>query len=86
MAESGLPGYEAATWFGLFAPAATPRDIIVKLNAESVGALNVPEVKDRMAAQGLFVVANTPVQFSAFLKTEIPRWAKVVKDAGVKPQ
>ncbi|OGA56411.1 MAG: hypothetical protein A3F74_26315 [Betaproteobacteria bacterium RIFCSPLOWO2_12_FULL_62_58] len=86
VAESGLPGYEAATWFGLFAPAATPRDIIVKLNAESVGALNVPEVKDRMAAQGLFVVANTPVQFSAFLKTEIPRWAKVVKDAGVKPQ
>lgn len=86
VAESGLPGYEAATWFGLFAPAATPRDNIVKLNAESVGALNVPEVKDRMAAQGLFVVANTPEQFSAFLKTEIPRWAKVVKDAGVKPQ
>ena len=86
VAESGLPGYEAATWFGLLAPAATPRDIIVKLNAESVGALNVPEVKDRMAAQGLFVVANTPEQFSAFLKTEIPRWAKVVKDAGIKPQ
>ena len=86
VAESGLPGYEAATWFGLLAPAATPRDIIAKLNAESVSALNMPEVKDRMAAQGLFVVANTPEQFSAFLKTEIPRWAKVVKDAGVKPQ
>lgn len=86
VAESGLPGFEAATWFGLFAPAATPRDIVVKLNTESVSALNVPEVKDRMAGQGLFVVANTPEQFSAFLKTEIPRWAKVVKDAGVKPQ
>ena len=86
VAESGLPGYEAATWFGLLAPAATPREIIAKLNAESVSALNMPEVKDRMAAQGLFVVANTPEQFSAFLNTEIPRWAKVVKDAGVKPQ
>jgi len=85
-AESGLPGYEASTWFGLFAPAATPRDIIMKLNAESVNALNVPEVKERMAGQGLFVVANTPEQFAAFLKTEIPRWAKVVKDAGIKPQ
>jgi tripartite-type tricarboxylate transporter receptor subunit TctC len=86
VAESGLPGYEAATWFGLLAPAATPRDVIAKLNAESVSALNVPEVKERMAAQGLFVVANTPEQFAAFLKTEIPRWAKVVKDARVKPQ
>jgi tripartite-type tricarboxylate transporter receptor subunit TctC len=86
VAESGLPGFEAATWFGLFAPVATPRDIVVKLNTESVSALNVPEVKDRMAGQGLFVVANTPEQFSAFLKSEIPRWAKVVKDAGVKPQ
>ena len=86
VAESGLPGYEAATWFGLFAPAATPRDIITKLNAESVSALNVPEVKEKMAVQGLFVVANTPEQFSTFLKTEIPRWAKVVRDAGIKPQ
>jgi len=85
-AESGLPGYEASTWFGLFAPAATPREIVMKLNADSVGALNVPEVKERMAGQGLFVVANTPEQFADFVKTEIPRWAKVVKDAGVKPQ
>ena len=86
VAESGLPGFEASTWFGLFAPAATARDIIVKLNAESVSALSVPEVKDRMAAQGLFVVANTPDQFADFLKKEIPRWAKIVKDSGVKPQ
>jgi tripartite-type tricarboxylate transporter receptor subunit TctC len=85
-AESGLPGYEASTWFGLFAPAATPREIVIKLNADSVSALNVPEVKERMAGQGLFVVANTTAQFADFVKTEIPRWAKVVKDAGVKPQ
>ncbi len=85
-AESGLPRYEASTWFGLFAPAATPREIIMKLNADAVGALNVPDVKERMAGQGLFVVANTPEQFADFLKVEIPRWAKVVKDSGVKPQ
>ncbi|MEK6593127.1 MAG: tripartite tricarboxylate transporter substrate binding protein [Pseudomonadota bacterium] len=86
VSESGLPGFEAATWFGLVAPAAVPRDIIAKLNAESAAALNVPEVKERMAAQGLFVVANTPEQFAELLKSEIPRWAKVVKDAGIKPQ
>ncbi len=85
-AESGLPGYEANTWFGLFAPSATPRDVITKLNADAVSALNLAETKDRMAGQGLFVVANTPTQFADFLKAEIPRWAKVVKDAGVKPQ
>ena len=85
-AESGLPGYEAATWFGLFAPAATPREIISKLNADSVAALNGADVKERMAAQGLFVVANTSAQFADFLKAEIPKWAKIVKDSGVKPQ
>lgn len=86
VAESGLPGFEAATWFGLVAPAAVPRDIIARLNAESAAALNVPEVKERMAAQGLFVVANSIEQFAELLKSEIPRWAKVVKDAGIKPQ
>lgn len=85
-AESGLPGYEANTWFGLFAPAATPREIVIKLNSDAAAALNVAEVRERMAGQGLFVVANTPEQFAEFLKTEIPRWAKVVRDAGIKPQ
>ena len=84
--ESGLPGYEAATWFGLFAPVATPRDVITKLNAVAVSALSGADVKERMAAQGLFVVANTPEQFADFLKTEIPKWGKIVKDSGVKPQ
>src|SRR5258706_522970 len=85
-AESGLPGYEASTWFGLFAPAATPRDVIMKLHADAAGSLSGADVKERMAAQGLFVVANTPEQFAPFLKSETARWAKVVKDAGVKPQ
>jgi tripartite-type tricarboxylate transporter receptor subunit TctC len=86
VAESGLPGFEAFTWFGFFAPGATPREVITKLNADSVAALNVPEVKEKMANQGLFVTASSPQDFEAFVKKEIPRWAKVVKDAGIKPQ
>lgn len=86
VAESGLPGFEANTWFGCLAPAGTPADIINKLNAESARALNVPAVKERMAGMGLFVVANKPEEFAELLKKEIPRWAKVVKDSGVKPQ
>ena len=84
--ESGLPGFEASTWFGLFAPSAVPREVVAKLNTESVAALNVPEVKEKMAGQGLFVVGSTPEQFAEFVRKEVPRWAKVVKDAGVKPQ
>ena len=86
VSESGLRGFEASTWFGLFAPAATPREIVNRLNSESAAALNIPEVKEKMAVQGLFVVANTPDQFAELLRKEIPRWAKVVKDSGVKPQ
>jgi tripartite-type tricarboxylate transporter receptor subunit TctC len=86
VAESGLPGFEAFTWFGFFAPGATPRDVVVKLNADSVSALNVPDVKEKMAAQGLFVTANAPDPFGEFVRKEIQRWAKIVKDAGVKPQ
>ena len=86
VAESGLPDYIANSWFGLYAPAATPREIVARINADATSALNAPEVKDRLAAQGMYVVPNTPEQFAAFLKTEIPRWAKVVKDSGVKPQ
>lgn len=86
VAESGLAGFEANTWFGCLAPAGTPADIINRLNAESARALNAPAVKERMAGMGLFVVANKPEEFAELLKKEIPRWAKVVKDSGVKPQ
>jgi tripartite-type tricarboxylate transporter receptor subunit TctC len=84
--ESGLPGFEASTWFGLFAPAATSRDIVAKLHADSAAALNLVEAREKMAAQGLFVVASSPEDFSGFVKKEIPRWTKVVRDSGVKPQ
>jgi tripartite-type tricarboxylate transporter receptor subunit TctC len=86
VAESGLPGYEAFTWFGFFAPGATPREIVTKLNADAVAALNVADAKEKMAAQGLFVTANAPGPFDEFVKKEIVRWGKIVKEAGVKPQ
>ena len=86
IAESGLPGYEAVTWFGFFAPDATPRDIVAKLNADAVAGLNPPEVRERLAGQGYFVVASAVEPFAAFVNSEIPRWAKVVKEANVKPE
>jgi tripartite-type tricarboxylate transporter receptor subunit TctC len=86
IAESGLPGYEAATWFGFFAPAATPREIVVKLNADAVAGLNTPEVRERMAGQGYFVIASGIEPFAEFIAREIPRWAKVVKAANITPQ
>ena len=86
IAESGLPGYEASTWFGFFAPAATSRDIVNKLNSEAVAGLTTPEVKERLAAQGYFVTASGVEAFTAFANAEIPRWAKVVKEANVKPE
>jgi tripartite-type tricarboxylate transporter receptor subunit TctC len=85
-AESGLPGFDAITWFGLFAPAATPHDIVMKLYTDSAAALSGADIKDRMAIQGLFVVASNPEAFAKFIKIEVARWSKVVKDAKIKPQ
>ena len=84
VAEAGVPGYELAVWFGVLAPAGTPRDIINRLNAEIVKALNSADVKDRFARQGVEVKTSTPEQFAEFLKSEVLRWAKVVQDAGIK--
>lgn len=86
VAESGLPDYIANSWFGLYAPARTPRDVVVKINADSAGALNAPEARKYLESQGMFFTANTADEFAAFLKKEIPRWQKVVRESGVKPQ
>jgi tripartite-type tricarboxylate transporter receptor subunit TctC len=86
VAESGLAGFEVETWFGLLAPAGTPRPIIAKLNAETVRAMNQPDVKDKMAAQGLFVASGTAEEFGAYLKAEIAKWATVVKESGAKAE
>ena len=84
--ESGLPGFDAFTWFGLFAPSATPREIVVKLNAETVRGLNAPDTKEKMAAQGMFTTTAGVEEFGEFVKKETVRWGQIVKDAGVKPE
>jgi tripartite-type tricarboxylate transporter receptor subunit TctC len=83
-AESGFPGYVDYTWIAFFAPAGTPRAIVDKLNSEIAKTLQVPAVRERLAALGFDPQPNTPDEFAAFLKTEIVKWAKVVKTSGAK--
>jgi tripartite-type tricarboxylate transporter receptor subunit TctC len=83
--ESGAPGYDANQWYGVLTPAATPRDIVAKLHADIVKVMARADVKERLAADGAEPVANTPEQFAAHIKSEIARWAPVVKASGAKP-
>ena len=82
--ESGVKGYEYASWIGLLAPAGTPRPIIARLNAESVKAVLTPEITEILAAEGSDPVASTPQQFAATIAAEVSRWIQVVKTAGIK--
>ena len=84
MAESGYPGFEAVPWFGLLAPRGTPQDVINKLHDETVKTMALPEVRKKFDELGLEPVGNTPSEFAAVIKKEIPEWAKVIKDAGIK--
>ena len=86
MAESGVPGFEAATWNGLIAPAATPKDIVAKLNADIVRVLHTPDMREKLAVNGLEPIGDSPAAFSAHISNEIARWAKVVKAARLKAQ
>lgn len=83
-AEAGVPGYEASSWFGVMAPAGTPKEIISRVNAEFVGQLRTPDMHEKLAANGTEIVASTPEQFSSYIASEIAKWGKVVKAAGVK--
>lgn len=82
IAESGFPGYEAATWYGVLAPAGTALPIVRKLNAEIIGTLNNPELRQRMSSQGADPAPTTPEEFAAYIKSEVTKWAKVVKESG----
>ena len=84
IAESGLPGFDASIWQGIFAPARTPPEIIARLNREIVGALGTSEVKDQLGAQGVDAQPSTPEQFAVFIRAEIARWATVIKVSGAK--
>ena len=82
IAESGFPGFSAVSWFGLSAPAGTPKEIVAKLQEASVKALASPEIRERLQSQGFVVVGNTPDQFSAFVRDEIAKWGKAAKASG----
>jgi tripartite-type tricarboxylate transporter receptor subunit TctC len=79
-----LPGYSASGWYGLLAPAATPKTIIERLNAEAVKALRSPDVVDNLSSQGAEPVASSPEEFTTFIRSEIDKWANVVKAANMK--
>jgi tripartite-type tricarboxylate transporter receptor subunit TctC len=82
IAESGVPGYEVTIWYGVFAPVATPKAIVQRLNTEMVKLLNATEMKERMAQQGMDPAPSTPAELAAFVKVETAKWAKAAKDSG----
>jgi tripartite-type tricarboxylate transporter receptor subunit TctC len=84
LGEAGYPGTSSDNWYGLLAPAKTPPAILAKLNAAFVGATNDPVVKDKLIKSGAIPVANSPEEFGAFLKEELARWGKLVRDKGIK--
>jgi tripartite-type tricarboxylate transporter receptor subunit TctC len=83
VAESGLPGYEAVGWFGLLAPAATPRAVVEKISADAKRVLSDREVRDRILALGSEVGGNTPAEFARFIRDDQAKWSKLMKDAGI---
>ena len=84
IAESGLPGYEASSWYGVLAPAGTPREIVVKLNAEFVKALAQPEVRTSLVAEGAEPIGGTPEQFAAYIISEKERMGKLIREAKIR--
>jgi tripartite-type tricarboxylate transporter receptor subunit TctC len=84
IAESGLPGFAVTSWFGVAAPARTPRPIVERLNGEIVRALATPELRERMEGMGAEPVGNTPEEYTRFVQNEITKWGKVIKHAGIK--
>lgn len=84
VAESGYPGFDVDLWYGLLAPAGTPTDIIARLNTEVTQILSAPDMRETLAGQGLEAVTSTPEQFSTLMKTDLDRWARVIKAAGIR--
>jgi tripartite-type tricarboxylate transporter receptor subunit TctC len=86
IAETGLPGYEVVQWYGLLAPAKTPLDIIARLHRETAHVVQLPEIREKLAADGAEPVVSTPDQFARDIRIELAKWAKVVHAAGIKPE
>jgi tripartite-type tricarboxylate transporter receptor subunit TctC len=84
VAASGLPGFEALQWFGILAPAGTPREIVARLNGEIAEILQMPDVRERLQALGIQIVGGSPDQFAGFMRTETAKWGRIVRDSGAK--
>jgi tripartite-type tricarboxylate transporter receptor subunit TctC len=84
IAESAVRGFEAGTWYGLLAPADTPRDVVSRLNRAVVQIVQLPDVREKLAAQGAEPLTGSPEQAGEFVRREISRWAKVVKAANIR--
>lgn len=84
MAEAGLPGFDATAWYSIVVPAGTPKPIIARLNAELVKILKSPDIRARLISEGADVETSTPEELAAFVRSEIPKWAKAIKDSGTK--
>jgi tripartite-type tricarboxylate transporter receptor subunit TctC len=83
--ESGVPGYDNSLWYGIFAAAGTPPAIVQRLNSEIVKAMGQPKSKEAIEGYGYQIVGSSPEQMDSLLRSEVVRWAKVVKDSGFKP-
>jgi tripartite-type tricarboxylate transporter receptor subunit TctC len=84
VAESGVPGYEASSWFALLAPAGTPKNVVARLNAEALRALQMREVQESLIRQGMDPTGSTPGEADAYLRSEIAKWTRVVREAGIR--
>jgi len=84
VAESGFPGFEALVWFGFFAPAGSPPDVVKRVQEDTTQALNAPRMRELLASQGLVVVGSTPADFGRKVADEIAKWRKVIQQAGIK--
>jgi tripartite-type tricarboxylate transporter receptor subunit TctC len=84
VAEAGLKGFQYVTWYALLAPAATPKDIIAKINADAVNALSQPEMVQRLSSQGAEPAPGTPEELARFMRAEYEDWKKVIKSANIK--
>ena len=85
MIEAGIPGYSASNWYGMAAPAKTPRPVVMRLNEEIRATMASPDLAERFIALGLEPATSSPEEFSAFVKSEVDKWAKVVKASGLRP-
>ena len=86
VSEAGVPGYVVISWFGVLAPVATPREIVMRLNGELANAMRAPDIRDKLAGDGAEPTVGTPEQFAAFIRADIALWTKVIKNAGITPE